>query len=92
MCHGIGENLDKDDLPYKKGEKVVYPAAVVAVIDDIQSRTISGTSEDFTCPNPRHREDDWIMIPTETSTPLGCGGSSVKICKKIYQNYAVSAR
>jgi len=31
-------------LPFKKGEKVVYPAHGVAVIDDIQVRVISGTS------------------------------------------------
>ena len=31
------------NLPFKKGEKVVYPAHGVAVIEDIQMRVISGT-------------------------------------------------
>ncbi len=33
--------------PFKKGEKVVYPAHGVAVIEDIQSRVISGTERRF---------------------------------------------
>jgi CarD family transcriptional regulator len=35
------------NLPFKKGEKVVYPAHGVAVIEDIQSRVISGTERRF---------------------------------------------
>ena len=31
-------------LQFKKGEKVVYPAHGVAVIDDIQVKVISGTA------------------------------------------------
>ena len=46
--HGLASNAKITmSLPFKKGEKVVYPAHGVAVIEDIQMRVISGTERRF---------------------------------------------
>src|SRR5271163_4806257 len=45
---GLPSNANIEmNLPFKKGEKVVYPAHGVAVIEDIQMRVISGTERRF---------------------------------------------
>src|ERR1700735_5456354 len=58
-------------LPFKKGEKVVYPAHGVAVIEDIQSRVISGTERRFYMLKILGTEKMTIMIPTENVTQVG---------------------
>src|SRR5260370_24714774 len=52
-------------LPFKKGEKVVYPAHGVAVIEDIQMRGISGTERRFYMLRILDTEKMTIMIPTD---------------------------
>jgi len=59
------------NLPFKKGEKVVYPAHGVAVIDDIQSRVISGTERRFYMLRILGTEKMTIMIPTENVDAVG---------------------
>ena len=58
-------------LPFKKGEKVVYPAHGVAVIEDIQMRVISGTERRFYMLRILGTEKMTIMIPTENVTQVG---------------------
>jgi CarD family transcriptional regulator len=58
-------------LPFKKGEKVVYPAHGVAVIDDIQMRVISGTERRFYMLRILGTEKMTIMIPTENVEQVG---------------------
>src|ERR1700678_4595644 len=58
-------------LPFKKGEKVVYPAHGVAVLEDIQSRVISGTERRFYMLKILGTEKMTIMIPTENVTQVG---------------------
>ena len=50
-------------LQFKKGEKVVYPAHGVAVIDDIQVKVISGTERRFYVLKILGTEKMTIMIP-----------------------------
>ncbi len=57
--------------PFKKGEKVVYPAHGVAVIDDIQVRAISGTERRFYVLRILGAEKMTIMIPTENVDAVG---------------------
>ncbi len=57
-------------LPFKKGEKVVYPAHGVGVIDDIQSKVISGTERKFYMLRILDSEMT-IMIPTENVDAVG---------------------
>ena len=59
------------NLPFKKGEKVVYPAHGVAVIEDIQMRVISGTERRFYMLRVLGTEKMTIMIPTETVEQVG---------------------
>ena len=59
------------NLPFKKGEKVVYPAHGVAVIEDIQSRVISGTERRFYMLRILGTEKMTIMIPTENVEAVG---------------------
>ena len=55
---------------FKVGEKVVYPAHGVGVIQSIQSRVISGTEKTFYM--LRILENDMtIMIPTENVASVG---------------------
>ena len=58
-------------LPFKKGEKVVYPAHGVAVIEDIQMRVISGTERRFYMLRILGTEKMTIMIPTENVESVG---------------------
>src|SRR6266478_9547102 len=58
-------------LPFKKGEKVVYPAHGVAVIEDIQMRVISGTERRFYMLRILGTEKMTIMIPTENVEAVG---------------------
>jgi CarD family transcriptional regulator, regulator of rRNA transcription len=58
-------------LPFKKGEKVVYPAHGVAVIEDIQTRVISGTERRFYMLRILGTEKMTIMIPTEQVESVG---------------------
>jgi CarD family transcriptional regulator len=57
-------------LAFKKGEKVVYPAHGVGVIDDIQSKVISGTERKFYMLRILDSEMT-IMIPTENVDAVG---------------------
>ena len=57
-------------LLFKKGEKVVYPAHGVGVIDDIQSKVISGTERTFYMLRILDSEMT-IMIPTENVDAVG---------------------
>ena len=59
------------NLPFKKGEKVVYPAHGVAVIEDIQSRVISGNERRFYMLRILGSEKMTIMIPTENVEAVG---------------------
>lgn len=59
------------NLPFKKGEKVVYPAHGVAVIDDIQTRVVSGTERRFYVLRILGSEKMTIMIPTENVESVG---------------------
>jgi CarD family transcriptional regulator len=59
------------DLSFKKGEKVVYPAHGVAVIEDIQIRVISGTERRFYMLKILGSEKTTIMIPTENVDAVG---------------------
>jgi len=59
------------NLPFKKGEKVVYPAHGVAVIEDIQTRVISGTERRFYMLKILGTEKMTIMIPTEQVESVG---------------------
>src|SRR5215467_14404174 len=58
-------------LSFKKGEKVVYPAHGVAVIDDIQMQVISGTERKFYMLRILGAEKMTIMIPTENVEQVG---------------------
>lgn len=64
-------NKAEANLPFKKGEKVVYPAHGVAVIDDIQIRVISGTERRFYMLKILGAEKTTIMIPTENVEAVG---------------------
>ena len=57
-------------LPFKKGEKVVYPAHGVGIIEDIQSKVISGTERKFYMLRILDSEMT-IMIPTENVDAVG---------------------
>jgi CarD family transcriptional regulator len=57
-------------LVFKKGEKVVYPAHGVGVIDDIQIKVISGTERRFYMLKILDSEMT-IMIPTENVDAVG---------------------
>ena len=59
------------NLPFKKGEKVVYPAHGVAVIEEIESRVISGTERRFYMLKILGTEKMTIMIPTENVAQVG---------------------
>src|ERR1035437_9157279 len=59
------------NLPFKKGEKVVYPAHGVAVIEDIQMRVISGTERRFYMLRILGTAKMTIMIPTENVECVG---------------------
>src|ERR1700686_4347462 len=59
------------NLPFKKGEKVVYPAHGVAVIEDIQSKVISGSERRFYMLRILGTEKMTIMIPTENVEAVG---------------------
>ena len=59
------------NLSFKKGEKVVYPAHGVAVIEDIQSKVISGTERRFYMLRILGTEKMTIMIPTENVEAVG---------------------
>lgn len=61
----------ESNLPFKKGEKVVYPAHGVAIIDDIQIRVISGTERRFYMLKILGSEKTTIMIPTENVEAVG---------------------
>ena len=55
---------------FKVGEKVVYPAHGVGVIESIESRTVSGTQKTFYM--LRILDSDMtIMIPTENVSSVG---------------------
>jgi CarD family transcriptional regulator len=58
------------NLVFKKGEKVVYPAHGVGVIDDIQLKVISGTERKFYMLKILDSEMT-IMIPTENVDAVG---------------------
>ena len=58
------------NLVFKKGEKVVYPAHGVGVIDDIQLKVISGTERRFYMLKILDSEMT-IMIPTENVDAVG---------------------
>src|SRR5260370_2667883 len=73
-------------LPFKKGEKVVYPAHGVAVIEDIQMRVISGTERRFYMLRILGTEKMTIMIPTENVESVGLRRLIAKhIVQKIYR-------
>ncbi len=57
-------------LLFKKGEKVVYPAHGVGVIDDIQNKLISGTERRYYMLRILDSEMT-IMIPTENVEAVG---------------------
>ena len=60
----------KGETVFKVGEKVVYPAHGVGVIQSIQTRTVSGTEKTFYM--LRILDSDMtIMIPTEQVTSVG---------------------
>jgi CarD family transcriptional regulator len=59
------------NISFKKGEKVVYPAHGVAIIDDIQVRVISGTERRFYMLKILGAEKTTIMIPTENVDAVG---------------------
>ncbi|HXW85089.1 MAG TPA: CarD family transcriptional regulator [Candidatus Binataceae bacterium] len=67
----VATNRSVANLPFKKGEKVVYPAHGVAVIDDIQMRVISGTERRFYMLRILGTEKMTIMIPTENVEQVG---------------------
>jgi CarD family transcriptional regulator len=70
--HGLPSNaIIAMSLPFKKGEKVVYPAHGVAVIEDIQMRVISGTERRFYMLRILGTEKMTIMIPTENVESVG---------------------
>src|SRR5260370_6567122 len=72
-------------LPFKKGEKVVYPAHGVAVIEDIQMRVISGTERRFYMLRILGTEKMTIMIPTENVEAVGLRrGIGEDVVDKIY--------
>jgi len=55
---------------FKVGEKVVYPAHGVGVIESVQSKTIAGTEKKFYM--LRFLENDMtIMVPTENVDSVG---------------------
>ena len=58
------------NLTFKKGEKVVYPAHGVGVIDDIKTKVISGTERRFYMLKILDSEMT-IMIPTENVDAVG---------------------
>jgi CarD family transcriptional regulator, regulator of rRNA transcription len=60
----------KGETMFKVGEKVVYPAHGVGVIQSIQTRVVSGTEKTFYM--LRILDSDMtIMIPTENVTSVG---------------------
>ncbi len=59
------------NLQFKKGEKVVYPAHGVAVIDDIQVKVISGYRAPFLRAQDSRDRKMTIMIPTENVDSVG---------------------
>jgi CarD family transcriptional regulator len=65
------ETPSQMNLSFKKGEKVVYPAHGVAVIEDIQSKVISGTERRFYMLRILGTEKMTIMIPTENVEAVG---------------------
>ena len=57
-------------LPFKKDQKVVYPAHGVGVVDSVQNRSISGTEQQFY--NIRIIDTGMkIMIPVGQATTVG---------------------
>ena len=80
------------NLPFKKGEKVVYPAHGVAVIEDIQMRVISGTERRFYMLRILGTEKMTIMIPTENVESVGLWRLSARIWWKKFTVSCVSAR
>lgn len=58
------------NLIFKKGEKVVYPAHGVGVIDDIENKLISGTERRYYVLRILDSEMK-IMIPTENVVAVG---------------------
>src|SRR5271156_5951047 len=82
----LSNALSKMGLPFKKGEKVVYPAHGVAVIEDIQTRVISGTERRFYMLRILGTEKMTIMIPTEQVESVGLRRVIGKdMVKKIYR-------
>jgi CarD family transcriptional regulator len=60
----------EDPPVFKVGEKVVYPAHGVGVIESVQSKNISGTEKKFYM--LRFLDSDMtIMVPTENVTAVG---------------------
>src|SRR6202795_1797613 len=92
--HGLASNANTAmSLPFKKGEKVVYPAHGVAVIEDIQMRVISGTERRFYMLRILGTEKMTIMIPTENVESVGLrraiGKDMVKKIHKILDRKSV---
>ncbi len=83
------------NLVFKKGEKVVYPAHGVAVIEDIQVRVISGTERRFYMLKILGAEKTTIMIPTENVEAVGLrrviGKDMVEKIYKILKQRRVEA-
>jgi len=59
------------NLPFKKGEKVVYPGHGVAVVDDIRMKAVSGTQRRFYMLRVLGTEKMTIMIPPENVDSVG---------------------
>lgn len=72
-------------LPFKEGDKVVYPAHGVGVIDSIQNRKISGTEQKFF--NIRILSSEMkIMVPVSQADTVGLRRVvDTKTVDKIYK-------
>ncbi|MCL5043730.1 MAG: CarD family transcriptional regulator [Deltaproteobacteria bacterium] len=81
-----GSTHNRINPPFRKGEKVVYPAHGVAVIEDIQSRVISGTERKFYVLKILGQERMTVMIPTDNVGATGLRRIIGKdVVNKIYR-------
>ncbi len=60
----------KKTLPFKKGDKIVYPNHGVGIVEDIAKRSISGNEEAFYCLKILSTESK-VMVPVSNIKTVG---------------------
>jgi len=63
-------NRKEDSVEFKVGQKVIYPSHGIAVVEQIESRPIEGTSTEFYLLRVR-ANNSLVMVPTSNANGIG---------------------